>query len=99
MYITSNSAIKRLRDEAEKLAADAQAGQLSARANLAHVSPEFRGIVDAFNQVLDAVISPLNVAAEYVDRIAKGDIPPRSPTVTMATSTPSRTTSIPASIP
>jgi methyl-accepting chemotaxis protein len=26
---------------------------------------------------LDAVIGPLNVAAEYVDRISKGDIPPR----------------------
>ncbi len=27
------------------------------------------------NDTLDAVIGPLNVAAEYVDRIAKGDIP------------------------
>ena len=28
------------------------------------------------NDTLDAVIGPLNVAAEYVDRISKGDIPP-----------------------
>ena len=28
------------------------------------------------NDLLDSVIGPLNVAAEYVDRIAKGDIPP-----------------------
>jgi methyl-accepting chemotaxis protein len=29
------------------------------------------------NQTLDAVIGPLNVSAEYVDRISKGDIPPK----------------------
>ena len=29
------------------------------------------------NDTLDAVIGPLNVTAEYVDRISKGDIPPR----------------------
>ena len=29
------------------------------------------------NETLDAVIGPLNVAAEYVDRISKGDIPPK----------------------
>ena len=29
------------------------------------------------NSILDAVITPLNVAANYVDRISKGDIPPQ----------------------
>ena len=29
------------------------------------------------NDCLDAVIGPLNVAAGYVDRISKGDIPPK----------------------
>jgi methyl-accepting chemotaxis protein len=28
-------------------------------------------------RTLDAVIGPLNVSAEYVDRISKGDIPPK----------------------
>jgi len=35
----------------------------------------YRRIVQGVNDTLDAVISPLNVAAEYVDRISKGDIP------------------------
>ncbi len=35
----------------------------------------YREIVQGVNNTLDAVIGPLNVAAEYVDRIAKGDIP------------------------
>ena len=39
------------------------------------VSAEFRPIVVGVNATLDAVIGPLNVAAEYVDRISKGDIP------------------------
>ena len=29
------------------------------------------------NDTLDAVIGPLNVAADYVDRISKGNIPPK----------------------
>ena len=29
------------------------------------------------DDTLDSVIGPLNVAAEYVDRISKGDIPPK----------------------
>jgi hypothetical protein len=29
------------------------------------------------NDTLDAVIGPLNVAASYVDRISKGDLPPK----------------------
>ena len=32
--------------------------------------------MEGVNDTLDAVIGPLNVAAEYVDRISKGDIPP-----------------------
>ena len=36
---------------------------------------DFRKIVQGVNDTLDAVIGPLNVAAEYVDRISKGDIP------------------------
>lgn len=38
---------------------------------------DFRKIVEGVNNTLDSVIGPLNVAAEYVDRIAKGDIPPK----------------------
>jgi hypothetical protein len=31
-------------------------------------------IVNGVNDTLDSVVGPLNVAAEYVDRISKGDI-------------------------
>ncbi len=52
-------------------------GHLSERADLSKVVGETRSLLQGINDMLDAVIKPLNVAAEYVDRISKGDIPPR----------------------
>ena len=61
--------------EANRLTAAAVGGQLQTRGNPDLVSAEFRPIVTGVNATLDAVISPLMVSAEYVDRISKGDIP------------------------
>ena len=61
--------------ETTRLSAAALEGELQTRGNPQLVSLEFRPIVDGVNATLDAVIGPLNVAAEYVDRISKGDIP------------------------
>ena len=63
--------------EAKRLSKAAVEGQLQTRGNPELVTPEFRPIVEGVNTTLDAVIGPLNVAAEYVDRISKGDIPAR----------------------
>ena len=57
------------------LVVKAKAGELSARANV-KAEGDYKLLVDGVNEMLDAVIGPLNVAAEYVDRISKGDIPP-----------------------
>jgi methyl-accepting chemotaxis protein len=54
----------------------AVAGKLDARGNPENYSiTGFKNIINGVNDTLDAVIGPLNVAAEYVDRISKGDIP------------------------
>lgn len=37
----------------------------------------YSDIIKGINNNLDSLIRPLNVAAEYVDRISKGDIPPK----------------------
>ena len=50
-------------------------GKLQIRGNPELVPVEFRPILVGINNILDSVISPLNMAAEYVDRISKGDIP------------------------
>ncbi|MDI1310122.1 MAG: methyl-accepting chemotaxis protein [Methylotenera sp.] len=57
------------------LSASAVAGKLSTRADASKHQGDFRKIVQGLNDTLDAVINPLNVAASYVDSIAKGNIP------------------------
>ncbi|MEY2633190.1 MAG: hypothetical protein RIR00_1844, partial [Pseudomonadota bacterium] len=67
--------IKALVDDAKLLAAAAVEGKLATRADASKHQGDFRRIVEGVNQTLDAVIGPLNVAANYVDRISKGDVP------------------------
>src|SRR5208337_3968699 len=50
-------------------------GKLSTRADATKHQGDYRKIVQGVNEMLDAVIGPLNVAAKYVDQISKGDIP------------------------
>jgi methyl-accepting chemotaxis protein len=78
-YISSNISgiITYLVSEAKHLSEAAVAGKLDTRSDVEKVNFEFRPIVQGINDTLDAVIGPLNVAAEYVDRISKGDIPPK----------------------
>jgi methyl-accepting chemotaxis protein len=64
-----------LQFETKKLIDAALAGKLDTRADVEKINFEFRPIVEGVNKTLDAVIGPLNVAAEYVDRISKGDVP------------------------
>jgi methyl-accepting chemotaxis protein len=52
-------------------------GDLSKRVDAGKHNGGYRHIVEGVNDTLNAVIGPLNVAAEYVDRIGKGDIPPK----------------------
>ncbi len=71
------SAIRGLIADAGMLTDSAVAGHLATRADVSRHQGDFRQIVVGFNETLDAVIGPLNMAAEYVDRISKGDLPPR----------------------
>ena len=50
-------------------------GKLSVRGNSDNFKGGYKEIIVGINNTLDAVIAPLNMAAEYVDRISKGDIP------------------------
>ncbi|GFO60864.1 hypothetical protein GMST_31890 [Geomonas silvestris] len=63
--------------DANLLSQAAVEGKLATRADASRHQGDFRKIVTGVNDTLDAVIGPLNVTAEYVDRISKGDIPPR----------------------
>jgi methyl-accepting chemotaxis protein len=55
----------------------AKEGKLAERANPDMVKGAYAEIVRGVNDILDAVITPLNVSAKYVDMISKGDVPPQ----------------------
>jgi methyl-accepting chemotaxis protein len=67
--------LKDLIEEMKQLTGAAVAGKLAVRGDATKFRGGYREIVQGVNDTLDAVIGPLNVAAEYVDRISKGDIP------------------------
>ncbi len=68
-------AIHQLIADVHHLASAAQQGQLNTRVNIEAHAGDFRKIIHGINQTLDAVVSPLHVAADCVKRIAAGDIP------------------------
>ncbi|WP_321476873.1 MCP four helix bundle domain-containing protein [uncultured Paludibaculum sp.] len=76
-FIQVVETLRRLIGEADRLAKAAIAGNLASRGNAEQFQGGYRQIVGGFNQTLDAVIGPLNMSAEYMDRISKGDIPPK----------------------
>jgi len=67
--------IRMLVSDASMLSEAAVAGNLVIRADASRHQGDFQKIVAGVNETLDAVIGPLNVAANYVDRISKGDMP------------------------
>ncbi|MCX6700156.1 MAG: methyl-accepting chemotaxis protein [Methanomicrobiales archaeon] len=70
-------AVNLLVEDMQKLSGAAVEGRLDARADTSRHQGDFAKVIKGVNATLDAVIGPLNVAAEYVDRISKGDLPPR----------------------
>ncbi|GAB1371112.1 hypothetical protein MASR1M45_11740 [Candidatus Kapaibacterium sp.] len=69
--------IGRLVAELNKTSEAAVQGKLDTRASEVGFEGDYLNIIKGVNSTLDAVIAPLNVTAEYVDRISKGDIPPK----------------------
>ncbi|HEX3008185.1 MAG TPA: methyl-accepting chemotaxis protein [Bacteroidales bacterium] len=66
---------KALIHETNQLVTASLAGDLSKRADVEKINFEFHEIPIGINKTLDAVTGPMNVAAMYVDQIAKGDMP------------------------
>jgi methyl-accepting chemotaxis protein len=68
-------AIQALVADASLLAKDAEAGVLTTRADAAKHLGEYRKVIEGLNATLDDIITPLNVAADSVASIARGDVP------------------------
>lgn len=69
--------IQALNSDAQMLSKAALEGKLATRADVGRHSGDYRRIIEGVNNTLDAVIGPLNMAADHVDKISKGHIPPR----------------------
>ncbi len=63
--------------ETETLIDAANKGKLDIRGKADKFTGSWNDLVTGINHLVDSFVSPINVTAEYVDRISKGDIPPR----------------------
>ena len=72
---TCIAAVNRLVADANGLSEAAVRGELDMRADTEAHQGEFRRVMEGVNATLDALVGPLNVAADYVERISKGHIP------------------------
>jgi methyl-accepting chemotaxis protein len=68
-------AIKTLVADGNLLAEAAEAGVLTTRADATKHLGEYRKVVEGLNATLDAIVAPLNMAADCVASIARGDVP------------------------
>lgn len=74
-YVLDISKEMEITDSLLGLAVAANEGRLDERADADKFEGNYRRIVQGINDTLDALIMPLNVASECIDRISIGDIP------------------------
>jgi methyl-accepting chemotaxis protein len=67
--------LRKVTSEINGMIRNAQSGNLANRGNADQFEGGYREMVSGFNTTLDAVIGPLQMASNYIDRISKGDIP------------------------
>jgi methyl-accepting chemotaxis protein len=68
--------VQRRGRDIDGLIAAAVDGRLDVRADVSKYSGGNAHLMENLNRMLDALVKPLQVAADYVDRISKGDLPP-----------------------
>lgn len=67
--------IKNVIQQTSSLIQKVRDGELDSRGNSAAFAGIWRNLVIEINNLIDAFVSPINLTAQYIDRIAKGDIP------------------------
>lgn len=68
-------ALYALINETQKLTGAAENGILTYRADVSMLKGVYKRIVDGINNALDSVINPLQLSAEYMEKIGQGEIP------------------------
>jgi methyl-accepting chemotaxis protein len=77
VYISKNikSILSNLVKHITNITSQMNAGNLSARIEEERINSEFREIALGINSILDSLINPLTVAAQYINQISKGEMP------------------------
>jgi methyl-accepting chemotaxis protein len=70
-------AVGALVEDAQMLARAGVEGHLATRADVTRHEGDFRKVIEGVNDTLDAVVAPLRGAAEAVDALSHGNVPPR----------------------
>lgn len=68
-------AIEALVSDGNLLAQAADAGLLNTRADATKHLGEYRKVVEGLNSILNAIVTPLNMAGNHLESIARGEIP------------------------
>lgn len=69
------SIIKSLVSETDKITGSITGGQLNVRGDVQKINFEFQCVIEGINNILNAVVTPLHQAADYIEKISKGEIP------------------------
>ncbi len=67
--------VKKIASEIKALTDAAQSGNLNIRGDADKFGGQYAAIITGVNRTLDAMTGPLNKTADYINRIARGDIP------------------------
>lgn len=72
-FIGVRDSVRKLIADADMLAGEAVAGNLSARADASGHHGDYRKVIEGVNNTLDSVMQPLNTTAAQLERMANGD--------------------------
>lgn len=69
--------IRRINDGMGRLIEDVTDGKLETRGDESLFSGVWKDFVGNINKLIEAFVGPVNLTSDYVDKISKGDIPPK----------------------
>ena len=64
--------------EVDRLKKCVQEGQLDARVDAGKFDADAKGLADDVNSLMDSMVKPFMAASKFVERLSRGDIPPKS---------------------
>jgi methyl-accepting chemotaxis protein len=69
--------LKKISKEVNELITAIQDGKLQTRGRAKEFNGDWATLVEAINALIEAFVKPINITSDYIDRISKGDIPPK----------------------